>query len=344
VHDDAIEMLTRRAFCGALGVAIAATEAGAARAGTNISSERAPRLTEAEFRSLGQKVRNWGRWGAEDALGALNLITPSTILRAKALIREGVTVHCGGPVPALIPGSMDKTGSLSLRIEAADDWGAVNDTVTLDVHGHPGLTHLDALGHIYYRGRQYNDRPFRGVLGDSVKEHSIGEAREGITSRGVYINLAKAAGKPWLEPDDRLSPKQFQRALEASGVQLAAGDILFLDTGVDALRNARSIGPGGAAITGTLQLECAEMLHEVGVSVIVGDGGTDSLPSEVQSVRIPWHILCIVEMGVRLVDCADLSRLATACERFKRNTFFCIIAPIDYPGATSSPVNPICVF
>ena len=33
-------------------------------------------MTEAEFDALMQQISNWNRWGADDELGTLNLITP----------------------------------------------------------------------------------------------------------------------------------------------------------------------------------------------------------------------------------------------------------------------------
>jgi hypothetical protein len=76
----------------------------------------------------------------------------------------------------------------------------------------------------------------------------------------------------------------------------------------------------------------------------MSDGGTDAFPSEVESNLIPWHILLIVYMGVRMIDGADLTDLIATCERLKRSTFLCMIAPLVLTGNTGSPVNPICVF
>ena len=39
-------------------------------------------------------LSNWGRWGAEDQRGTLNLLTPEVTLRATRLVQEGVTVSC----------------------------------------------------------------------------------------------------------------------------------------------------------------------------------------------------------------------------------------------------------
>jgi len=37
-------------------------------------------------------LSNWGRWGKQDQLGAVNLITPAVRRRAAALVKEGVSI------------------------------------------------------------------------------------------------------------------------------------------------------------------------------------------------------------------------------------------------------------
>src|SRR5262245_51882664 len=51
-----------------------------------------PITNEAQFRQAMKDVSNWGRWGAEDELGASNLITPAKRKQAAALVREGTSV------------------------------------------------------------------------------------------------------------------------------------------------------------------------------------------------------------------------------------------------------------
>ena len=60
----------------------AAGEAAASQA------SRAPRNAD-EFDALFQQVKNWGRWGADDQLGAANLVTAATRKRAVALAKDG---------------------------------------------------------------------------------------------------------------------------------------------------------------------------------------------------------------------------------------------------------------
>src|SRR5438067_10564761 len=52
---------------------------------------RSPR-DAAEFDALFKQVSNWGRWGADDQLGAVNLVTPAKRKQAVTLVKSGISV------------------------------------------------------------------------------------------------------------------------------------------------------------------------------------------------------------------------------------------------------------
>jgi hypothetical protein len=184
--------------------------------------------------------------------------------------------------------------------------------------------------------------PFKGVLANHISPHGVETARKGIVGRGVLIDLAAAMGKPWLEASDRVTPDGLQKAISDTGTQLEPGDILFFNSGSNRL--ASSATPGQELSTGGLQIECAEIIHEARPALVISERGFDTMPSEVESILIPWHVLLIVYMGVRMIDGADLTDLIATCDRLRRSTFLCTIAPLVLTGNSGSPVNPICVF
>src|SRR3989449_7066462 len=55
-------------------------------------------LTEAQVREFFTTLSNWGKWGPNDQLGALNYITPAKRAQAAALVREGVSVSMSLPL------------------------------------------------------------------------------------------------------------------------------------------------------------------------------------------------------------------------------------------------------
>src|ERR1700686_1897824 len=51
-----------------------------------------PLVTEAEYDRWQTELSNWGRWGKDDELGALNLITAAKRKQALALAKEAFSV------------------------------------------------------------------------------------------------------------------------------------------------------------------------------------------------------------------------------------------------------------
>src|SRR5258708_7825443 len=83
-----------------------------------------------------------------------------------------------------------------------------------------------------------------------------------------------------------------------TGVKVSAGDAVFIRTGRWAMREAK--GPG-EAFAG-LHASCARWLHDRGVAVLGGDADPEVIPSEVEGVGAPIHMLALVAMGLPLFD------------------------------------------
>src|SRR5213595_3218361 len=48
--------------------------------------------TKADVERWKKEFTNWGRWGKDDQMGALNLITPAKRKQAAALVKDGISV------------------------------------------------------------------------------------------------------------------------------------------------------------------------------------------------------------------------------------------------------------
>src|SRR5687768_8100643 len=57
-----------------------------------------PTVTKADYERWKTELSNWGRWGKEDQIGALNLITPTKRKQAAGLVKDGITVSLAGDV------------------------------------------------------------------------------------------------------------------------------------------------------------------------------------------------------------------------------------------------------
>ena len=56
-----------------------------------------------DFREIGRRLSNWGRWGDDDERGTVNLITPEKIVAASQLVKRGAIFDLGIPFDAQGP-------------------------------------------------------------------------------------------------------------------------------------------------------------------------------------------------------------------------------------------------
>jgi kynurenine formamidase len=123
-------------------------------------------------------------------------------------------------------------------------------------------------------------------------------------------------------------------------VKVSAGDAVFVRSGRWAMRSAK--GPT-QAFAG-LHSSCAKWLHDRGVAVLGGDADPEVIPSQVEGVSAPIHLLALVAMGIHLFDECDLEDLGREAAKRKRWIFLFTAAPLAVPGGTGSPINPIATY
>src|SRR5688572_21974801 len=134
--------------CGQVAAAFGFAQASPEQRGGTPSSNRSPANAD-EFDRLFQQVKNWNRWGADDQLGSVNLITPAKRKQALSLAKTGQTVSL---VHNLLT---DKAEDNASPFEHTMNPGFKTDTYRVAYHGY-SHSHLDALCHILYKDQTYN--------------------------------------------------------------------------------------------------------------------------------------------------------------------------------------------
>ena len=292
-------------------------------------------------------LSNWGRWGPDDELGTLNLITPEVRKKAVATVADGLAVSCSWDVPAGPVGlertvtavdlAADSRGRIGWSLEQITGWA---------FHGY-AITHLDALCHIFWDGHMYNGRPTDLVSdAEGARQLAITDAGGGMVTRGVLLDVARVRGVPWLEPGDGAYPSDLDAAEASQGVRVEPGDGVLLRTGYGRWRHETGkVSPMEAGITQPgWQAACLPWLRERGVSFIGCDTANDVSPSGYTQIALPVHVIGLVAMGLWLVDNCDLEELAATAERLSRWEFLLSVNPLRLTGLTGSAVNPIAVF
>jgi kynurenine formamidase len=297
-----------------------------------------------------EAVKNWGRWGAEDERGALNLITPARRAAAARLVEDGTLVSCAREL-ATAPSPENPNPAQHMMLVAADARDSVvpgletsMDYVGVAFHG-MAVSHLDALCHVFVDGRMYNGFAAEEVKSIGAFRNNVMSAADGIVGRGVLLDIPRLRGTAWVEPGAAIEPAELEAAETKQGVRVEEGDVLLVATGRDARREARGVWDLAAEGLAGLHPECIPWLHERGVAVLGSDGVSDPIPpNAAPGWVLPIHQCCLVAMGVHLLDNLRLDRLMTACAERSRWAFFFSAAPLRIERATGSPLNPLAVF
>src|SRR5713101_2483032 len=105
-------------------------------------------LTKADIDEMMTTLSNWGRWGKEDQLGTLNLITPEKRKQAAALVKDGITISLAHPV---IKENVESSVAFGHRMvtlpREGQEIAGSGDEYKMIYHGFT-LTHLDSLCHL----------------------------------------------------------------------------------------------------------------------------------------------------------------------------------------------------
>ena len=299
------------------------------------------RVTEAQLDTWMQELSNWGRWGKDDVLGALNTIMPEKRRQAAALVRTGETVSLSHD---LVVGGVETEYRIPflLGMRSIPERQVVRDRQDIDPHGNGGGSHIDALCHMAYKGKFYNGVPFESVTAEEGCKLGIHNLKDGVVTRGVLIDIPRLRNLPYLEAGTHVYREDIEAWEKQAGVKVGPGDALLLRVGRP---------PTGTRGGRGYDASFLPFLKDRDVAIMGGDaadvgvipGCTNEGPVTTMCWQ-PIHKFVLVARGMHLFDGLDMEALATTAARLKRWEFMFVAAPIRVPGGSGAPVNPIAIF
>src|SRR5574339_610501 len=189
-----------------------------------------PVITAAEYERWQKELSNWGRWGKDDEMGALNLITPAKRRAAAALVKDGITVSLASN--AATQKEVDVPCPAEWMMVTATP-GAATDRIAYPcIHG-AGATHIDSFAHIFFNGLAWNGYPVSTVVSKEkgAVRNSVLNMKNGIVTRAVLFDIPRLKGVPYLEPGTRIFPDDLEAWEQKAGVKIGAGDALLIRWG-----------------------------------------------------------------------------------------------------------------
>lgn len=289
------------------------------------------------------------RYGPDDQIGAMNLLTPEKVLEAARLVQRGQVYRLGVPVGrdtpafpprsaavtvmmpdqfggALVPGA---TGPSENRMSYADDmftgWLGVG-------------SQIDSFAHLGIDNRFYNGNHAHDFM------RTTGVTRLGIegippmVTRGVLVDMARARGKPMLEEGEIITADDLRAAMRDQGVEVRRGDVVLIHTGWVALleQDPPRFGKGEPGIDNG----AAEFLAGLGVVAVGADTwGVEAVPFKNPNRIWEGHQTLLAKNGIHILEVMDTRALA----RDQAKEFLFVLGQPLLKGAVQAIINPIAI-
>jgi kynurenine formamidase len=300
---------------------------------------------------------NWGRWGPDDEVGALNFLTAEEVLRGVRHVRTGEVF----PLQRLIgdpsgdpvwPGRAPAERTQLLDESSWDGPGAprfpggvhvADDKISAFLQG---STQYDALGHVWFGQQLWNGYDARTTVGGLARASVEPIARRGVVGRGILLDLARFRGKESLDKGETVTHEDLQACAEQQGVAIEPRDVLVLRTNF----LQRFAEDGAAFYQGfnepglTYSPELVAWFQEREIPNLVTDTiGNEVTRDPASGAVLTLHCALMRNLGVAMTEMADLEELAASCAADGRYTFLYAAAPLAVHRGSGSPVNPLAI-
>ena len=281
-----------------------------------------------DYAAMYRDRRNWGRWGTDDQVGAINLITAEKRRAAAGLVQTGRTVS--------LSRTFEPPQHFMTKSALGSGGGYVMDYLGFIYHGST-ITHIDALCHIWDGDGMWQGRdPDAEITTQGAQFGDITHWKEGIT-KGVLIDVPRHRGEPHVSIEQPVTGEELDAIARAENVTIESGDAMLVHSGWAAYLASDDDGSRGRP---GLHPSCAEFIRDHDVALL----GWDLMDARADS-NLPWPVHGVLfNFGVALLDNALLEPVAEACAEENRWSFLFQALPLNVARGTGSPVNPIAMF
>jgi kynurenine formamidase len=208
--------------------------------------------------------------------------------------------------------------------------------------GSQAVTHLDALAHVGYSGKLWNDTPMSVVSKDGASQLGI-EHVGALATRGVLVDIARLHGLDHFDEAYPITGEDLDAATSKAGVEVLPGDALLVRTGqmhfLWAGDKARYSMPSPG-----LSTQSIEWLRDHDVALVATDTLTfECYPCEDPALFMPAHMIHLRDMGLAQGQNFNLDPIAADCANDGQYDFLLVATPLPLTGAAGGPTAPTAI-
>ena len=311
--------------------------AGAAESGG--AQTNTTRTTKEEMERWMTELSNWGRWGKDDQLGGVNLITPQKRKDAAKLVQEGIVVSLA---PDMVPGKIGRSmgpgsafqgppvgnSTMDVNFNKMDkvEWVWEHNYAVTGTHNGP---HFDAICHTAIDGKTYNGYLLAEIAtkDGGCSKMGIGTIKDKIVTRGILVDIAAMKGLKQLEKGTHIYKEDLEAFEKWAKVKFQPGDAFLYRVG----RTGSGLDP--------LALP---FVKQRDVALFGGDTSHENFM--VPGFPVGVHALVMVAMGLNMFDNLDLEKLSETAAALKRWEFMFVATPTPSVRSTGAQISPVAIF
>ncbi len=285
------------------------------------------------------------KYGPDDQIGALNILTPAMTLAASKLVKQGKAMRMGIETNSKTPAFPPRTFSLTV-LTPGQEYGRSLGATKTNYHddiisGWVGIgSQLDGLGHIGIDGMYYNCRKGADVVSAGGLLKLGIEHVPAIATRAVILDMVGLTGKNPVPEGTAFNKKEIDAALARQGnMKIGAGDVVIFHTGWTSL-----IGKDDKRYGGTepgLGIEGAHYLASLNISMVGSDTwGLEVVPFEDPTKVFHVHQILLTQHGIYILE--NVTSDQAVKDKVYEGLF--TLGPSRITGAVQAVINPIFLY
>jgi len=297
----------------------------------------------AEAGTLAEDSCQPSKWGPDDEIGNVNLISPETVLKASKLIKTGKTYSLGITIDSNTPAFPPRSLSLMV-VQPGQQEGArplgintYNDDVFFGWFGIG--SQIDGLGHLGTDGMYYNcnrSEDFAELTG--LTKLGI-EKVPPIVARGVVLDMASHFGVDVMEAGKFFTVADVKAVAKRQNTPIRKGDVVLFHTGWTDAKLQSDPDSWVAAEPGQSE-EVAQYLADLDVVAVGADTwGVDVVPPQFADRPYQGHVILLKENGIYILETMNTGPLV----RDGAYEFLFVLGQAKVRGAVQMIINPIAI-
>jgi kynurenine formamidase len=282
------------------------------------------------------------KYGPDDELGALNLVTPAKTKAALQLIKEYKVYDLGMEYYDGFPAYPPRYWKTVILFHGMKNPLGPKKLTYMEEVINSGLgigTQIDGLGHVGIGDLFYNGNSWRDIATPTGLKKFGSEKIPPVITRGLLIDMTAYKGKDMMVEGEVISVADIEGALsKQGGLRIEPGDVVLFHTGWSSLLKTDP-GRFGKAEPG-IGLGASQYLVDKGASMVGADTwALEVIPFEKNAGVFEPHQILLAKGGVYILENFHTADLA----RDKVYEFCIIITHPKITGAVQAILQPIAI-